>query len=224
MSRADLDNSSPCSPANRLLRILKTKGPQTLAELGCVAGVCGEAVRQQLNRLAAEGLVVATAQPRGVGRPAQVWRLTPAANARFADGHAELSAQLILLIRTQLGQETLDRLLDARAAESQAVYAAAVDGAKDLGERVRRLAEVRSREGYMAEATPDGQGGYLLVENHCPICVAASACQSFCRTELETFRALLGPDASVERTEHIVSGARRCAYRVSPRPAQTDPA
>ena len=214
MSSAGLENSG-CSPAERLLKLLKTRGPQTLAELGCEAGVCGEAVRQQLNRLAAEGLVVATAQPRGVGRPAQVWRLTPAANARFPDAHAELSAQLILLIRSQLGEETLDQLLQCRAAESRATYASVLEGSADLGEKVKRLADARTREGYMAEVKRDGDA-YLLVENHCPIGVAASACQSFCKTELETFRAVLGPDVKVERKEHIVSGDRRCAYRICP--------
>ena len=66
----------------------------------------------------------------------------------------------------------------------------------------------------MAESRPEGEG-YLLVENHCPICVAATACQGFCRAELGTFRQVLGPDASVERTEHIVNGDRRCAYRIA---------
>jgi predicted ArsR family transcriptional regulator len=66
----------------------------------------------------------------------------------------------------------------------------------------------------MAEAHKEG-AGYLLVENHCPICVAATACQGFCQTELETFRQVLGPDVSIERTEHIVQGDRRCAYRIA---------
>jgi predicted ArsR family transcriptional regulator len=66
----------------------------------------------------------------------------------------------------------------------------------------------------MAESWAEG-GGYVLVENHCPICVAATSCQGFCRAELDTFREVLGPDASVERTEHIVAGDRRCAYRIS---------
>ena len=57
--------------ADRFLVLLKTRGPQTAAELGKATGVTGEAVRQQLVRLAADGLVVATAEPRGVGRPAQ---------------------------------------------------------------------------------------------------------------------------------------------------------
>jgi predicted ArsR family transcriptional regulator len=66
----------------------------------------------------------------------------------------------------------------------------------------------------MAEAKAEGDG-YVLVESHCPICVAATACRGFCRAELDTFRAVLGPGASVERTEHIVQGDRRCAYRVT---------
>ena len=108
----------------------------------------------------------------------------------------------------------LDRLIDARAAESRAAYAVALEGSADLREKVARLAEARTREGYMAESWAEG-GGYVLVDNHCPICVAATACQGLCRAELETFREVLGGDVSVEREEHIVGGDRRCAYRVS---------
>jgi predicted ArsR family transcriptional regulator len=200
--------------ADRFLILLKTRGPQTAAELGKATGVTAEAARQQLVRLAAEGLVAATAAPRGVGRPAQVWGLTGAGNARFPDAHAELTAQLIRSIREQLGEAVLDRLIESRSAESRAGYAAALEGAAGLGERVARLAEERTREGYMAESWAEGEG-YVLVENHCPICVAATACQGFCRAELDTFREVLGPDAAVERTEHIVQGDRRCAYRIS---------
>jgi predicted ArsR family transcriptional regulator len=213
MSSDHLQNSVRPA-ADRFLVLLKTRGPQTAADLAKTTGVTSEAARQQLVRLAADGLVVATAQPRGVGRPAQMWSLTEAGNARFPDAHAELTAQLIGAIRTQLGEAVLDRLIESRAAESKATYKAELEGAADLGERVARLAEARTREGYMAQSQPEGDG-YLLVENHCPICVAATTCQGFCRAELDTFRAVLGPDVSVERTEHIVQGDRRCAYRVS---------
>ena len=66
----------------------------------------------------------------------------------------------------------------------------------------------------MAEATANQDGSFLFVENHCPICAAATACQGFCTTELDLFRKVLGPRIEVERQEHILSGARRCAYRV----------
>jgi predicted ArsR family transcriptional regulator len=216
MSPNSPDRSTPVPrpAADRILVLLKTRGAQTAAALGAALGVTGEAVRQQLARLAADGLVAATAARRGVGRPAQVWALTAAGNARFPDTHAELTVQLIGAVRSVLGEEALDRLIEARAAESRAGYAADLEGAADLKERVARLAEARSREGYMAEWRPEGDG-YLLVENHCPICAAAAACQGFCRTEREVFEQVLGEGVSVERQEHIVRGDRRCAYRVA---------
>lgn len=213
MSSDYLEN--PARPAaDRFLVLIKMRGPQTTADLGKATGVTAEAARQHLVRLAEVGLLTATAQRRGVGRPTQVWSLTQAGNARFPDAHAGLTAQLIRSIRTQLGEETLDKLIDARAEESKAGYASALEGASDLGEKVAILAEARTREGYMAESQAEGEG-YLLVENHCPICVAATECQGFCRAELKTFREVLGPDVAVERTEHVVNGDRRCAYRIS---------
>ena len=67
----------------------------------------------------------------------------------------------------------------------------------------------------MAEWSRREDGAYLLIENHCPICAAAAACRGFCRSELALFEAMLAP-ARVERLEHILVGARRCAYLVTP--------
>ena len=76
---------------------------------------------------------------------------------------------------------------------------------------------MRCAEGYMAELRQDG-ADFIFIENHCPICSAAKACMGFCRSELELFRKVLGEGVRVEREEHILAGARRCAYRVGERP------
>jgi predicted ArsR family transcriptional regulator len=69
----------------------------------------------------------------------------------------------------------------------------------------------------MASVDKEDANSFLLVENHCPICAAAAVCQGLCRSELTAFRAVLGDDVSIERVDHILTGARRCAYRVSKR-------
>ena len=107
-------------------------------------------------------------------------------------------------------------LIAAREKQMIESYGERLRGHGNLGVRVRALAAVRNEEGYMAEARADGKGGFLLIENHCPICAAATACQGFCRSELEVFRAALGSDVRVERSEHLLAGARRCAYRIVP--------
>ena len=216
MSTTHLEYSpQPRSTAERLLALLKSRGPQTAAELGAALGTTGENARQQLIKLAADGLATAQTTAQGVGRPTQVWRLTERGHARFPDGHAELTVSLLRGVREVLGAETLDQLIAAREDQMRVAYGAALATAQDVEARLTALAEIRTGEGYMAEWRPAEDGdGWLLVENHCPICAAAAFCQGFCRAELTIFQEALGPDCTVERDEHILLGARRCAYRV----------
>jgi predicted ArsR family transcriptional regulator len=215
MSSQSLENLSwsPRSPADRVLMALKMHGAMSSAALGKLLGTTGEAARQQLARLAEDGLVVATSEARGVGRPSQSWSLTPASQSRFPDTHAALTVQLLDIVRTSLGDAALDAIISAREAETRSTYQSAMANDVDLRDKVARLADLRSQEGYMAGWTEEEDGSLVLVENHCPICAAATACQGFCRAELDVFRSVLG-DAEVTRNEHIVSGARRCSYTI----------
>ncbi len=204
------------SPANRILILIKTDGPQLAAAIGDALGISGEAARQQLSKMAEEGLVEpVTIAASGRGRPRQLWHLTVSGNRRFPDGHAELTANLLGTLVEQLGPAALDTVISAREAETLKRYRQELGPAHDLTARVEALAGIRTREGYMADCWRQADGSFMLVENHCPICAAATACAGFCRSELETFRAVLGAD--IERSEHILAGARRCAYRITPR-------
>ncbi len=210
----DHSPSPPQSVAQRLLMLLKTRGPLQASDAGMLLGTTGEAARQQFVKLAKEGLVVAEAKTQGVGRPIQLWQLTAAGHAHFPDAHGELTVQLLRLIRSQLGDSALERLIDSREQETRHQYCEAMIGADNVTERVARLVAVRTREGYMAEMQVEADGTLLLIENHCPICAAATQCQGFCRAELAVFQQVLG--TPVERVEHILSGARRCTYRIKP--------
>ncbi|CFQ63944.1 putative transcriptional regulator [Yersinia frederiksenii] len=209
----DHSTSQPQSVAERLLLLLKTRGPLQATDAGKILGTTGEAARQQFVKLAKEGLVIAVAQAKGVGRPIQLWQLTDSAYSRFPDAHGELTVQLLRMVRSKLGEAALNVLIDTREHETREQYCLAMEGAKSIDERVKRLVAIRSQEGYMAESHTQTDGSILLIENHCPICAAATTCQGFCRAELDVFRQVL--QAPVERTEHILSGSRRCVYRVS---------
>ncbi len=152
----------------------------------------------------------------GVGRPKRVWSLSESGNARFPDSHAPITVDLIQAIGAVFGPDGLDRVIEQREMATRRIYAERLRPARTLAERARLLAEQRTEEGYMAEVKRLPDGAIMLIENHCPICIAAKACQGFCRSELSLFRDVLGPDAKVEREEHILAGARRCAYRISP--------
>ena len=120
-----------------------------------------------------------------------------------------------------MGEEGLDRVVASRSARQLAAYRKALPDPEraSVKVRVRRLAELRSAEGYLAEAVSDGDS-MLLLEHHCPICDAAATCQGLCRAELELFQQTLGDDVTVTRTQHVLSGDLRCAYRISPAEAE----
>ncbi|MGE0424389.1 MAG: helix-turn-helix transcriptional regulator [Reyranellaceae bacterium] len=201
--------------ADRLLHALKATGAQTATTLAARLGITSVAVRQMLARFLADGLVRFEDRRMSVGRPKRHWLLSERGHARFPDSHAGLTLELLTATEAVFGPEGLERLISHRESQTRATYRARLAGARSLPDRVRRLAKIRTAEGYMAEARRDGEG-MLLIENHCPICAAAQRCQSLCRSELQVFQAALGPDVVVERLEHIVAGARRCAYRIRP--------
>ena len=201
--------------ATRVLYALKSTGPQSADALARRLKVTVVATRQQLGRLLEKGLVSFEDRREGVGRPKRVWSLSDAGHARFPDSHAALTVDLIQAVGSAFGAEGLERVIAEREKATRRLYAERVRPGRSLAERARLLAEQRAEEGYMAEVKRQADGSLLLIENHCPICVAARACQGFCRSELTLFRDVLGPDAKVEREEHILAGARRCAYRIT---------
>jgi predicted ArsR family transcriptional regulator len=200
--------------ADRILQLLKRNGPQTAAQLGAALNMTGMGARRHLDRLLVEGLVRGFDRVEGVGRPRKFWQLTEKGHLRFPDAHAELTAKLIGDVRRLFGEEGLDRLIGERERDMRQSYGQALRDVLRLEEKAETLAALRTREGYMARIDRDDDG-LLLIEDHCPICAAAESCQSFCRSELSIFRMVLGPDVLIERTEYLLEGGRRCAYRIS---------
>jgi predicted ArsR family transcriptional regulator len=213
--------AKPLSTAKqRVLEHLKMHDGATASEVAAALDITEAAVRQHIDALVDRGLVARRPQPRsqaGRGRSPVEWVLTPEAGSQFADRHGQLTVELLGAIHDALGPEGLDRVIDSRAEQQLEAYRAVVPaaGKATLEKRVRALARQRTAEGYMADVHRDGDG-FVLVEHHCPICTAATACPGFCRSELELFRETLGSGVPIERTAHLLAGDVRCAYLIRP--------
>lgn len=202
------------SAFDRFLLLLKKQGPLSAAQVAGELNITAEGARFQLQKLADEGLVQSALESRGVGRPVQLWRLTGKGNSRFPDMHADLSLHLIDAVQSLLGQETLDQLIEKREGMVREKYQQALLDTDSLEEKIVKIAELRNNEGYVAEYRRE-DNTFIFVENHCPICAAAIRCDKICASEMETLQSVLGDDIVVERTEHMVSGGRRCVYKIS---------
>ncbi len=217
-----MSNDAPGSGRERVLFLLKTKGPQTAARMAKRLGVTTMAVRQHLAVLQGEELVDFTDDRRKVGRPARLWRLTLKAYDRFPDFHAEFAVEMLQAIQRAFGEKGLERLTEERTQQQAETYRARMPGPEaSLYERVGTLARIRREEGYMAESRRRRDGTIELVENHCSVAKAARFCPKLCGGELSLFRAVLGDDVSVARIEHILAGDRCCSYCITDRPNES---
>lgn len=206
---------SPLGPAQRrIVDHLKRVGACTTGDLADALDVTTQAVRPPLAELESKGLVAANPVSTGVrGRPPLGWALTPIAIDLFPDRHRDLTVELLDAMKSALGEDALEKvLLERDRSQLAAVEADMPDGA-DIATRVEVLAAARTRQGYMAEVVNEGDS-ILLIEHHCPVCEAATTCQGLCVNEIELFRTVVGPDAEVERTQHLLSGGDRCVYRI----------
>src|ERR1700737_1565739 len=108
--------------ADRILLYLKTRGPQQAAQIAKPLEVTTMAVRQHLYTLRDGGLVTYEDERRKVGRPARIWKLTEKAQERFPDTHAELTVEMLAMIRAIFGERGIDRLLTERTRVQTKAY------------------------------------------------------------------------------------------------------
>lgn len=201
------------NPTDKILMLLKMRGEATALVIAEELDITKEGARKHLLNLSADGLVEATVQSGGVGRPSVSYSLTEKGIAKFPDSHADITVQLLKSVKNLLGENALNLLIGDREAIVYQKYDKALNGAETLDQKLKILSRKRSEEGYMAEWKKD-EDTYYLIENHCPICAAATECQGFCRSELNNFRQLLGPEYNIERTEYILDSGKRCTYKI----------
>src|SRR5437868_10894276 len=135
---------TPTSTADRILLLLKSRGPTSTATLATWLQTTTEAVRQQVHKLVEAGLVRGVSEaPSGVGRPGQAWSLSASGHARFPDRHAELTRTLIDTVREVFGEAGLEQLIARGESASRAVYLEACRDLQDLEPRLRKLAALR---------------------------------------------------------------------------------
>jgi predicted ArsR family transcriptional regulator len=203
----------PISEAQRsVLYAMRRRGEATVDQLAGALGLTVSAVRQHLAALGELGLVASAGAPREPGRrgrPTQVHHLTAAAEPLFPKAYGELTNQLLGYLDDASVTQVFLRRRDDRIAAGRARLATKPDFAGRVGE----LATILDEDGYLAsfeEVEPDR---FLVTEHNCAILSVAREHPHACSSEIEFIRALL-PEASVERTTHMVAGAHSCTYEI----------
>lgn len=195
-----------------ILIILKQKGEATVDELARILDLTPVTVRHHLDILRADGLVEAPAvrRRRGPGRPQYVYTLTSNAIDQFPKKYDGLINDLLDEIKSNMGEAAVQGLLDG-VAKRRIEKAPALDPGLLIPERLDRLVEYMSQEGYIA-SWEQIDGNFFIHCSNCPYQNASIQHPELCEVDLFLLEKLAG--SKLTRIKSISKGAHRCTYQI----------
>ncbi|GAB1158261.1 ArsR family transcriptional regulator [Paenibacillus illinoisensis] len=195
----------------RILFMLKRQGTMTAREMTAELELTGMAIRRHLTALEQDGLIEVREARATAGRPSSVYHLTARGDGFFPKSYPSLTLELLEELTESAGEGIVDTLFESRRDKLLWSKLPQMEG-QDLAGRVEELARIQNANGYMADASREEDGSYVLTELNCPIVQVASVYRQACRCELDLFRSLL--QADVERTECYAEGGKKCTYQI----------
>ena len=200
------------APQRAVLYAIRRRGGITVEQLATALDITPSGARQHLAALVDDGLVEASDAPRTSGqrgRTGRMYHLTPAAEPLFPKAYGELTNQLLGYLAPEAVDEAFERRRDARIDAARA----RIERKRSFAARVAELAAILDEDGYLAACERRAAGTFLVTAHNCAIFTVARAHPHACSSELEFLPAVL-PDATVERTTHMVQGAHACTYEI----------
>ena len=199
-----------------ILNLLKREGPLTAIAVARALALTPAAIRMQLVHLEEDGLLsreeAATDGGRR-GRPSYTYTLTAAAEALYPKRYGDLTTELLGYLGGPDGALVGDLFEQRRRRRVEGALPRLAHLSFD--ERVAALAAILDEDGYLADATRQEDGSWLVTEHNCAILTVAHGFSQACSSELSFIRDAI-PGATVERVAHLMDGAHVCAYRITP--------
>lgn len=188
------------------------RGQRTVDELAAAAGTTDNAIRAHLTTLERDGLVRQEGSRRGggVGKPAVLYGLTPAADVMLSRAYPPVLTALVEVLVDTLPGESSEALL--REVGHRLARAAGGTAPGSPAERVDRAAAAIVGMGGDVEVQP-GPDGFTIQGHGCPLASAVAARPETCLA-VEAFVAEVTGAVTEQRCDH---GERpRCRFHIEP--------
>lgn len=206
------ENSAESLSDRSILEYLRRQGAVTIRDLVEFAGVTTTAIRQRVNRLMKQGLVVREAEPQGRGRPTHRYSLSSAGERTSGDNYQDLAAALWLEIREVKDPEIRQGLLKRIVVRIADAYRDRIVGT-DLRERMESLVGLMQERNVPFEVVDDDSQLPVLTAWACPYPTLAEQDRGICSMEKMLFTEVLGE--SVRLSACRLDGESCCTFEAS---------
>jgi predicted ArsR family transcriptional regulator len=209
-------NNEEQSTRREIINLLRVEGPLSVAALGDRLGITHVAVRRHVTALERDGLVTSTQERLPMGRPTRIYSLTDAADDLFPKKYGAFTLEALEFMGSlPNGEQVLEQFFAARGKSLYDKFGPEVTAGESLKDRVARLTDVQTANGYLAD-WEEGEGEVLVLkEFNCPVHQVSRKYPQACHHEMEFFKRVLGTD-KVERHECIAQGGGCCKYVIAP--------
>jgi len=194
-----------------ILQLLRRHGQMTALELSEALSIGAVGVRQHLAVLERDGLVEIAGLRRSVGRPSNLYTLTPDAEHHFPKRYDRIALDLIGYLAESGGDLAVEALFDRRRELMARDLLPRIAG-RTRSEQVSALASILAEQGYMCECEQLDDGSFLLTEYNCPVDCIARQHPQLCTQEMQLYQDLIG--ASIIRESTIAQGSHCCRYHI----------
>lgn len=191
---------------DRLVQLLRHR-PRTVEELAATVGLTRNGVRAQLGALEHDGLVerAGVRHVAGPGKPAQLYRITRAAESAFSAAYPPALSALVATLADRLEPSALHSVFSAtgRRMATPRTASTKLDPASEAKSLLESLG---------AAVTVRRDGGRLMVEGvACPLAEAVRRCPESCELVRSLVAAATGARV-ITRCEH--GDAPRCRFAI----------
>jgi len=192
-----------------LLDYLRRHGASTISDLMEFAGVTATAIRQRVNRMMEQGLLVRQAETRGRGRPTHSYSLSSLGERASGDNFQDLASVLWSEIRAVKDPEIRQGLLKRIVGRFAETYRDRVQGV-DLREKMESLVGLMHERDVPFEVVNDDSGLPVLTAWACPYPELAEQDRAVCSMEKMLFSEILGE--SMQLSACRLDGESCCTF------------
>jgi len=195
----------------KILLLLKRKGPLSIDDLSRELNITSMGIRQHLLSLERKGLIDYMTKRQGIGRPAFLYKLTEKAEYLFPKTYDRFIINMFTDIEKNEGKNKIDEIFKWRKTRLLKDAKEALQDKKTIQDKVFGLKAFLEAEGYSSELDSANNHFVLKIFN-CPIYRIALDYKEACQYDIQLFRDLLGKE--VIREACITDGNPSCIYNI----------
>lgn len=207
-------NNTRITTKERLLDLLKKETELTVSQMAQALDITEMAVRKHLNILERDSFIHVTEVKQPLGRPVQVFSLTPKADVLFPKNYDNLTIDFLNDLQEIQGNEIINHLFEKRGKRLASKYLSYMKDGFSNEEMVGVLKEIQIDKGYMADVIKLDDNRFELIEHHCPIFEVAKNFKQACQCETNMFKEVLNT-ANVKRTSCKADGETHCHFLIN---------